>query len=267
MYSALLVALHHYASQLVLTYDRSQLQLRIQLERCSCPRLLGSWSTSYNTNYSDTTCGRDAFLRGHGQKVVAFSFYGNSSSPNHLLRGFFQGISSDMFFIPKSIWNYSMLQGIQINAEVVRELYDSSWVMRLYYDIGRDDPLMQDLCQLACNNSNLDICYVREWASQLFNLPWICRQKNKLPFLNIMKSMSEARVQGAARLPGGGHERGVPDELEVPAHAGPPGGHRAQQGPRQQTQVHSPHLLSAALLLVMFDKALTPHIRTWEQFL
>ena len=82
-----------------------------------------------------------------------------------------------------------------------------------------------------------------------------------------MLKMTEARVQGAARLPGGGHERGVPDELEVPAHAGPPGGHRAQQGPRQQTQVHSPHLHSAALLLVMFDKALTPHIRTWEQFL
>ena len=54
-----------------------------------------------------------------------------------------------------------------------------------------------------------------------------------------MKSMTEARVQGAARLPRGGHERGVPYELEVPAHAGPPGGHHAQQGPRQQTQVIS----------------------------
>ena len=129
--------------------------------------------------------------------------------------------------------------GIQINAEVVRALYDSSWVMRLYYDIGRDDPLMQDLCQLACDNSNLDICYVREWSSQLFNLHWIWRQTKKLLFLNIMLKlkMTGARVQGAARLPGSGHERGVPHELEVPAHGGPPGGHRAQQGPRQQTQV------------------------------
>ena len=57
--------------------------------------------------------------------------------------------------------------------------------------------------------------------------------------ISIMKSMTEARVQGAARLPRGGHERGVPYELEVPAHAGPPGGHHAQQGPRQQTQVIS----------------------------
>ena len=105
MYSALLVSLHHYASQLVLSYDRSQLQLSIQLERCSCPRHLSSWDTSYSTNYSDTTCGRDAFLRGHGQKVVAFSFYGNSSSPNHLLRGFFQGryLDSYLLFIPESI--------------------------------------------------------------------------------------------------------------------------------------------------------------------
>ena len=102
VYSALLVCLHHYASQLVLSYDRSQLQLSIQLERCSCTRHLSSWDTSYSTNYSDTTCGRDAFLRGHGQKVVAFSFYGNSSSPNHLLRGFFQGRYLDVFFL-KSI--------------------------------------------------------------------------------------------------------------------------------------------------------------------
>ena len=79
--------------------------------------------------------------------------------------------------------------------------------------------------------------------------------------------LTEDHIQGVAGLPINRHERGVPDELEVPAHAGPPGGHRAQQGPRQQTQVHSPHLHSAALLLVMFDKALTPHIRTWEQFL
>ena len=66
----------------------------------------------------------------------------------------------------------------------MRTLYDSSWVMRLYYDIGRGDPLMQDLCQLACDNSNLDICYVREWSSQLFNFPWIWRQTNKLLFLS-----------------------------------------------------------------------------------
>ena len=115
--------------------------------------------------------------------------------------------------------------------------------MRLYYDIGRGDPLMQDLCQLACDNSNLDICYVREWSSQLFKLPnylvHIWRQTIKLLFLTIMLKlkMTGARVQGAARLPRSGHERGVPHELEVPAHGGPPGGHHAQQGPRQQTQV------------------------------
>ena len=64
-------------------------------------------------------------------------------------------------------------------------------------------------------------------------------QTIKLLFLNIMLKlkMTGARVQGAARLPRSGHERGVPYELEVPAHAGPTGGHHAQQGPRQQTQV------------------------------
>ena len=67
--------------------------LHIELEKCSCMRNL----TTYNLNttggifFNETTCGRDAFFRGPHQKVVAFSFYGDSKSSEHLNRGFFEG--------------------------------------------------------------------------------------------------------------------------------------------------------------------------------
>ena len=71
--------------------------LSIELDKCSCMRNL----TTYNLNitrhfFNYTTCGRDAFFRGPHQKVIAFSFYGNSSSPEHLVRGFFAGNINDV---------------------------------------------------------------------------------------------------------------------------------------------------------------------------
>ena len=81
--------------------------LSIELDRCSCNRNL----TTYNLNitrtfFNYTTCGRDAFFRGPHQKVIAFSFYGNSSYPEHLVRGFFEGNTKLDF---KQIWSSSDL--------------------------------------------------------------------------------------------------------------------------------------------------------------
>ena len=54
-------------------------QTPIQLERCPCHRLLyPATSHPVNTPYNLTTCGRDAYQRGPGQRVAAFSFYGDS---------------------------------------------------------------------------------------------------------------------------------------------------------------------------------------------
>ena len=46
------------------------------------------------------------------------------------------------------------------NLKQIPEFYPN-WVLRLYYDLEPDHPLMEMLCQLACNNSNIDLCSVR----------------------------------------------------------------------------------------------------------
>ena len=33
--------------------------------------------------------------------------------------------------------------------------------MRLYYDVDMNDPLLEDLCNIACEYDALDLCYVR----------------------------------------------------------------------------------------------------------
>ncbi len=71
------------------------------MENCPCrrkvlvPPSFSSSSTSTSTdgveyNASDTTCSRDAFLRGGGQKVVGFSFYGDRDQEHAKKKGYFQ---------------------------------------------------------------------------------------------------------------------------------------------------------------------------------
>jgi hypothetical protein len=48
---------------------------------------------------------------------------------------------------------------------------------RLYYDLTDDHPLMQDLCELACSDPNLDLCYVKKIPalgdiSKVFPMNW-----------------------------------------------------------------------------------------------
>lgn len=123
-----------------------------KLENCNCSRTLFSVETTENRSvaFSDTTCGRDAFYRGPHQKVAGFSFYGNTSSSTHKAKKYFAGIEE--------------------NLHLLRSEYGESWSMRLYYDLPKSDPLMDQLCDLACTNTNLDLCHVR-------NLPG-CGQLN-----------------------------------------------------------------------------------------
>ena len=41
-------------------------------------------------------------------------------------------------------------------------MYGDDWSMRLYYDLDQSDELLGRLCELACNNSHLDLCNVRQ---------------------------------------------------------------------------------------------------------
>ena len=68
------------------------------------------------------------------------SFYGEPNSTTHQKRGYFEGVRK--------------------NLEAISSFYNSSWSVRLYHDIGPDDPLMVDLCKLACSNNRLDLCPV-----------------------------------------------------------------------------------------------------------
>ena len=48
--------------------------------------------------------------------------------------------------------------GIAENLKLMKQYYGPDWAMRLYYDIPDDSVYFQDLCKLACDNKELDLC-------------------------------------------------------------------------------------------------------------
>ena len=136
-----------------------EISKKFPLSHCPCTRTLPVVASAERVEYSDTTCGRDAYERGAQQKVVGFSFYGNTSSGVHKAKQYFIGIKE--------------------NLSLVSQLYGKDWSMRLYYDLEKDDPLLDDLCSLACEQPSLDLCYVRDLpgnpvkdASSVFAMNW-----------------------------------------------------------------------------------------------
>ena len=129
------------------------------LSSCNCSRTLFNVEKDNSVQFSDTTCGWDAFQRGANQKVAAFSFYGDRSSSAHKSQKYFEGIEE--------------------NLRLVRSQYGADWSMRLYYDLAQSDELMGRLCELACNNNHLDLCDVRKLpgnpvkdATDIFPMTW-----------------------------------------------------------------------------------------------
>ena len=92
-------------------------------------------------NNSISTCSIQSFYRGARQKVVAFSFYGNPNSVQVKERKYFEGIKANLKEMPKKY---------------------PDWILRLYYDLPKDHYLMKELCDLACHDSNIDLCYVQD---------------------------------------------------------------------------------------------------------
>ena len=69
-------------------------------------------------------------------------------------------------------------EGIVGNLELMPKYYPG-WVMRLYYDLNKKDPVFKDLCELACKNDYLDICDAKHLpgtpfkdASKVFAMNW-----------------------------------------------------------------------------------------------
>ena len=86
---------------------------------------------------NQTSCSSDAFRRGPNQKIIGFSFYANIETNRVKTKGYFDGIVENLALIP--------------------QLYPG-WTMRLYYDLDKKDPILKDLCDLACFDNNIDIC-------------------------------------------------------------------------------------------------------------
>ena len=70
----------------------SEETFQYSLELCKCNRTLQKTILLSNDfiSFQNTTCGRDAFMRGSHQRVAAFSFYGGGFDPK-LTKIFFEG--------------------------------------------------------------------------------------------------------------------------------------------------------------------------------
>ena len=140
--------------------DRS-IKRTVEVEQCGCQReILAHTMVDYeggdHGNKSISTCSYHSFYRGAKQKIVSFSFYGNPNSTQGKERKYFQGI--------------------QLNLAEMPKIYDD-WVLRVYYDLEPDHHLMKDMCEMACSNPNIDLCYVKELPglgdiSKVFAMNW-----------------------------------------------------------------------------------------------
>jgi len=71
------------------TQHDSEEQIQVPMQHCNCTRtLLGRFPR--DGSVSDSTCSSDTYLRGPGQKIIGFSFYGNPNSTKSKYRKYFQ---------------------------------------------------------------------------------------------------------------------------------------------------------------------------------
>ena len=108
-------------------------------------------------SFEKTTCSYRSFLRGSGQKIIGFSYYGDSRSAHHQTKKYFEGIQNNLQLLPK---------------------YYPNWIIRLYYDLSPDDPVLPKLCQLSCE-TNFDLCDIQRLpgtpktnATYIFPMNW-----------------------------------------------------------------------------------------------
>lgn len=127
-------------------------------KRCTCEEdILGSKNEVDGISFEKTTCSYRSFLRGSGQKIIGFSYYGDSRSAHHQTKKYFEGIQNNLQLLPK---------------------YYPNWIIRLYYDLSPDDPVLPKLCQLSCE-TNFDLCDIQRLpgtpktnATYIFPMNW-----------------------------------------------------------------------------------------------
>lgn len=135
----------------------------LQLSKCGCQKYVPRSERPLNPQHKplNGTCSLDTWPRGAGQKVIGFTFY--------------QPVREENGTEDKSLRNY--FQGIQDNLTLMKEKYGPEWILRLYYQVQPDSPVMKQLCDLACSQPNLDLCDAEDNprlgnASILYPLIW-----------------------------------------------------------------------------------------------
>lgn len=68
-----------------------------KMEHCGCERNIRSISDEA-VNFEKTTCGMEAYLRGMGQKIISFSFYGSMETELETQRQYFKGAKLGLFY-------------------------------------------------------------------------------------------------------------------------------------------------------------------------
>ena len=83
-----------------------------------------------------------------------------------------ESISRSAPVSPSSCLNVTIMivQGIRDNLELLPEMFDTSWSMRLYHNLTNPGHL-SSLCQLACQYPALDLCHVSHLPSSPVHQP------------------------------------------------------------------------------------------------
>ena len=131
-----------------------------------------------------------------GQKIVGFSFYGDLNTDHSRSKGYFEGIRGNLELMPK---------------------YYPGWIMRIYFDLDPKHPVLQDLCDLACNNEQLDICHAGKLpgtpmkdARKVFAMNWrffptldpqVRQTDNTVPFLPAFAFAANCPIKAAINSP------------------------------------------------------------------
>ena len=102
--------------------------------------------------FNETTCSYNAYQRGSGQRIVAFSYYNNIENPSAKQKKY--------------------LDGIKGNLDLMPILYPG-WIMRLYINLEAKDK--SDLQKMVFNNPNIDLCDVHNLpkeTSKIYGSNW-----------------------------------------------------------------------------------------------
>jgi len=137
----------------------------MEIPKCKCSKLIPhprKQDNGFNDFKSrpilvkDTLCEDYTFVRGPGQNVVAFTFY--EPPVNNKTDTFNVTIDEGGMNSHEQSVRRKYFLGIKENLELIRKFYPG-WTMRLYYQVNEyQGDVMKQLCELACNNMELDIC-------------------------------------------------------------------------------------------------------------